>query len=84
MTELPLDVVRLARRLAEAQGISVGEAIRRAVEDSARAAGLEATRLGGRRRMTAADMLSVGREITAMPLLDPRSPGQIMDDLDAL
>jgi hypothetical protein len=29
-------------------------------------------------------MLAVGDEISALPLLDPRSPRDIMDDLNAL
>jgi len=29
-------------------------------------------------------MLAFGSEISAMPLLDPRSPNEIMDDLNAL
>lgn len=78
MNELPHDILRLARQLAEAQGVSVAEAIRRAVADSAQAAGLGET---GRRRMSAEQMLAVGREIAAMPLLDSRTPKQIMDDL---
>lgn len=82
MNELPNDILRLARQLAEAQGVSVAEAIRRAVADSAQAAGLaETDPAGRRRRMSAEQMLAVGREIAAMPLLDSRTPKQIMDDL---
>ncbi|MFL9827794.1 type II toxin-antitoxin system VapB family antitoxin [Rhodoplanes sp. SY1] len=81
MTELPPDILRLARQLAEAQGISVAEAIRRAVADSFEAAGLTETDQAARRRMSAEQMLAFGREIAAMPLLDPRSPEQIMDDI---
>lgn len=35
-------------------------------------------------RMSIAEMLGVGTEIEAMPVLDLRSPHQIMDDLNAL
>jgi antitoxin VapB len=33
--------------------------------------------------MTVEEMLAVGSEIAAMPLLDQRSPREIMDDLNA-
>jgi antitoxin VapB len=79
MTDLPLDTILLAQRLAAAQGIPVEEAVRRAVEASARAAGIEAPRPP--RRMSVDEMLAVGAEIAAMPLLDERSPRQISDDL---
>ena len=36
-----------------------------------------------RRRMTVEEMLSFGAEITAMPILDRRTPNEIMDDLNA-
>lgn len=35
-----------------------------------------------RRRMSIEEMLAVGDEIAAMPLLDSRSPKEIMDDLN--
>jgi antitoxin VapB len=37
-----------------------------------------------RRRMTVEQMRALGAEIAALPLLDPRSPAEIMDDLNAL
>ncbi len=37
---------------------------------------------GPRRRMSVAQMLAVGSEIAAMPVLDPRSAVEIMDDLN--
>jgi hypothetical protein len=37
----------------------------------------------GRRRMSIEEMLAVGDEIAAMPLLDARSPQEIMDDLNS-
>jgi hypothetical protein len=36
------------------------------------------------RRMTVDQMLSLGAEIAAMPLLDPRPAHEIMDDLSAI
>jgi antitoxin VapB len=34
--------------------------------------------------MTIEEMLAVGKEIAAMPLLDPRSPREIMDELNEI
>jgi antitoxin VapB len=34
--------------------------------------------------MSVEKMLAVGAEIAAMPVLDPRSPREIMDDLNTL
>ena len=48
---------------------------------------IEARRTGiarPRGRLTTEEMLAVGDEIVALPLLDPRSPRQIMDDMNAL
>lgn len=48
---------------------------------------IEARRAGitrPRRRLTTDEMLAVGNEIVALPLLDPRSPRQIIDDVNAL
>jgi antitoxin VapB len=48
---------------------------------------IEARRTGitrPRRRLTTDEMLAVGDEIVALPLLDPRSPRQIKDDMNAL
>jgi antitoxin VapB len=79
MVDLPRDTEALARRLAKAHGTTVDDVVRRAVEESASRAGLARAR----RRMTVDQMLAVGDEIAAMPLLDKRSPGEIMDDLNA-
>jgi antitoxin VapB len=80
MLNLPPEATRLAERLAAAYGVSVDEAILRAIELGARAAGIGVD--VHRRRQTAAEMCAVGAEIAAMPLLDPRSPRVIMDDLN--
>jgi antitoxin VapB len=83
MINLPEDVEILARRVAAVEHISVEDAIRRALEDRARAQAVSlVTRRG--RRMTAEQMVALGAEIAAMPLLDPRSPHEIMDDLSAV
>jgi antitoxin VapB len=82
MIDLSHETEALAKRLADAQRLSVDAAIRRALEKQAEIAG-EAMR-PARRRMSIEEMLAVGDEIAAMPLLDPRSPQEIMDDLNAI
>jgi len=80
----------LANRLAAAQSVSVEDAIRLALEEKARAAGviLDAHRRRDQSPATvAARQAKVNRivaEIAAMPVLDPRSPNEIMDDLNAI
>jgi antitoxin VapB len=82
MITLSEETEALAKRLVAAQRLSIEDAIREALEDKARIAGI-VPKLR-RRRMTVEEMLAVGSEIAAMPLLDKRSPREIMDDLDAL
>ncbi len=83
MINLTQEIEALAKRLAAAQQLSVEDAIRQALEEKARASGVEAEPLRPRRRMSIDEMLAVGTEIAAMPVLDPRSPQEIMDDLNA-
>jgi len=80
MIYLPDDVEALARKVAAARGLSVEDVIAQAIEESARHTGI--TR--ARRRLTVEEMLAVGDEIVVLPLLDPRSPQQIMDDMNVL
>ena len=82
MINLSQETEALAQRLAAAQRLSVEAAIRQALLTQARAAGIEQE--ASRRRMTVEQMLAFGAEIAAMPVLDPRSPKEIMDDLDSL
>jgi antitoxin VapB len=80
----------LARKLAATQGISMEDAIKRAIEQSARDAGVMAE--PERRRELSAQAIAarkaridrIAEEIAAMPVLDPRSPREITDDLNAL
>ncbi|MGH6795425.1 MAG: hypothetical protein ACREDD_03735 [Methylocella sp.] len=73
-----------------AQSLSVDEAVRQALEEKARAAGVLPEPPGRRDQSPAAiaaRQASVNRivaEIAAMPILDARSPQEIMDDLNAL
>jgi antitoxin VapB len=83
MIRLSEDVETLARRVAAVEQTSVEDAIRRALEDRARVKGVSLSARHGR-RMTAEQMIAVGAEVAALPLLDSRSPGEIMDDLSAL
>jgi antitoxin VapB len=85
MITLSEETEALAKRLAAAQKLSVEDAIRQALEEKARAACVVAeTHKPRRPRMSLEEMLAVGAEIAAMPLLDKRSPREIMDDLNAL
>ena len=83
MISLSEDTEALAMRVAEAQSVTVDVAVRRALERQATDAGLaiEPTR-ETRRRMSIEEMLAVGDEIAAMPLLDRRSPREILDELN--
>jgi antitoxin VapB len=55
-----------------------------ALEQQVFATGVVAdTKQAIRRRMSIEEMLAVGDEIAAMPLLDARSPQEIMDELNA-
>ena len=81
MIHLSPETEALARRLAAAQRLSLEDAIKLAIEEKAFAAGV-ATK-ASRQRMSVEKMLAFGAEIAAMPLLDRRSPREIMDDLNA-
>ncbi|MGO9543336.1 MAG: type II toxin-antitoxin system VapB family antitoxin [Rhodomicrobium sp.] len=83
MIHLSQETEALAARLAAAQRVSVEEAIRQALEAQARVAGIQ-PEVCRRRRMTAEQMAALGAEIAALPILDTRSPNEIMEDLSAL
>jgi antitoxin VapB len=85
MINLSEQTEALAIRLAEAQSVSVDAAIRRALEQQTTVASLakEPVRQT-HRRMSIEEMLAVGDEIAAMPLLDQRSPREILDELNDL
>ena len=83
MINLSKEAEALAVRLAAAQHLSVEAAIQRALEEQARAAGIEPASTP-RRRMTVTQMLAFGSEIAAMPVIDPRTAHEITDDLNAL
>jgi antitoxin VapB len=83
MINLSQETEALAKRLAAVQRLSVEAVIRQALEARANVAGM-ASDMRPRRRMTVEQMLAVGSEIAAMPLLDARSPREIIDDINAL
>ena len=78
----------LARRLAEVQHVTVEDAVRQALEARAHAAGvlLEPGRPRDPSPESAAarriGLARIVREIAAMPVLDTRSPQEIMGDLN--
>jgi len=83
MIRLSEETETLAKRIAGVQRVSVDTAVRDALEQLAKSRHIE---IGAtqpeRRRMSIEEMLAVGDEIAAMPLLDTRSPYEIMDDLN--
>ncbi|MBV8924783.1 MAG: hypothetical protein JOZ74_05375 [Bradyrhizobium sp.] len=78
MVQLSDNIEALARMIAAARGVSVEDAVAWAIEEGAHRSGLARPR----RRMTGAQMLAVGDEIAALPLLDPRSPREIMQEIN--
>ena len=90
MINLSQETETLAVRLAAAQRLSVEAAIRRALEAQARAAGVLPEPQRPRDQSPEAVAARHARtdrfvaELAAMPILDPRSPNEIMDELNAL
>ncbi|MBV8068402.1 MAG: hypothetical protein JO270_00755 [Acidobacteriaceae bacterium] len=90
MINLSQETEALARRLADAQSVSIDTAVRQALKASAHAVGIDT--VPGRPRDRSPEAIAARRacidqtvrEIAAMPVLDPRSPREIIDDLNAL
>lgn len=90
MLQLSQATEALAKRLAAAQSLSVDEAVRLALENSARSAGIvpdpgfprDASPKAAAARRARLDRLVA--EIGALPDLDPRSTEEIVDDLNAI
>jgi antitoxin VapB len=83
MISLSDETETLAKHIAGVQRVSVDTAIRDALEQMARSKHIDiGTTRPERRRMSIEEMLDAGDEIAAMPLLDTRSPQEIMDDLN--
>jgi antitoxin VapB len=88
MVNLSPESLALAERLAAVLGISVEEAITQAIEQCALATGvIEPPKRDTSPEAIAARialMEQIADEIAAMPVLDPRSPQEIMDELNEL
>jgi antitoxin VapB len=92
MINLSEETEALARRLAAAQHVSIDDAIRQALEACAHAAGVALVEEPARQRDRSPETVAarraridqIVREIAAMPILDRRSPHEIMDDINAL
>jgi antitoxin VapB len=83
MIHLSAETESLAKRIATVQRVSVDTAIRHALEQLAKNKHIDIPEARPeRQRMTIEEMLAVGDEIAAMPLLDTRSPQEIMDDFN--
>jgi antitoxin VapB len=89
MINLSQETEALAKRLAATQRLSVEDAIRLALEEKARAAGIATEARRPRDQSSEAVAARRARtnrfvaELAAMPVLDPRSPHEIMDDLNS-
>ena len=89
MISLSQEIEALALRLAQAKHLSVEDTIRMALEDRARAEGvaIEPQRRDQSAKAVMARRLRTDKLVetfAALPTLDPRSPREIMDDLNAL
>ena len=90
MIHLSQETEALARRLALAQGLSIEQAIKQAIEQSARAAGIASQpqqRSDNSPKAVAARITRIDQvvdDLANMPVLDRRSPREIMSDLNAL
>src|SRR5581483_6478206 len=82
MVDLSPETEALARKLAKAQRISLDDAVRQAAGNGP---------LPGRRPRDPSPVAvaarrkridRIAREVAAMPILDPRSPREIMEDLN--
>jgi antitoxin VapB len=82
MIHLSQETEGLALKLAEAQHVPADVAILRALQREALMSGVS---LGPdiHRRMTSEEMLAFSSAIARLPLQDPRSPDEIMADLNA-
>jgi antitoxin VapB len=90
MINLSRETVAFAERIAAAKGLTLEDAVRQALEAWARAENIATAPLAPRdtspaavaRRKASID--TIVAEIAGLPILDPRSPREIMDDLDSL
>jgi antitoxin VapB len=83
MLQLTQETEQLARRVAARLGREPEDCIRCALEHEAQAFNV-ADEPPPRRRMTVEQMLAFGEKVAALPILDPRSPQEIADDLNEI
>ena len=81
MLQLTHDTEQLARKVAARVGRRPDDLIRAALEREAAALGVS-TDLPVRNRMTVEQMMAIGEKVSALPLFDPASPKEILDDLN--
>jgi antitoxin VapB len=77
--QLPRETERLARLVAARVGRKPEEFIRAVIEREAKALGITDK---PRRRPTIAELAEFGEMASRLPILDPRSPEEIADDLN--
>jgi antitoxin VapB len=81
MTSLPPETEALARRVAERRGKTLEDVLKAAVETEARLAGIVVTEAAKPRRDIDLDRIrAITRRIASQPLLDPRTPREILAD----
>lgn len=83
MLQLTPETEQLAHRVATRVGRKPEDVIQDALEREAKALGITDAP-PARKRMTVEEMLALGDKVTSLPLLDPRSPQEIADDLNAI
>lgn len=83
MLQIAHDTEQLARKVAARLGRKPEDVIRAAIEREAKALGVT-DEAPAHKRMTAAEILEFGKRAAARPVLDPRSPQEIVDDINAL
>lgn len=90
MIDLSQETELLARRLADAEHLTVDAAVRQALEARAQAAGVELQPIRAHDRSPEAIAArrayvdKIVSEIAAMPILDHRTPQEIIDDLSSI
>ncbi|GGA81796.1 hypothetical protein GCM10011491_06430 [Brucella endophytica] len=85
MLHLSEETERLARLVSVLSGREPEDLIRSALEREAEALGIsEEATLQRRRPTVAAEILEFGKRAAKRPILDPRSPKEISDDLNEL
>ena len=90
MISLSQETEALAQRIAQAKHVAVDDAIRGALESTARAEGIALEMRRPRdaspeaRAARIARFEEIAQAVAALPVLDPRPTQEIIDDLNAL